>query len=195
MKFGKHMSRIGKTPIEIPLGVTIIKDGSELVVKGPKGELRSPLPDGIDMTIDGSVCAIICTRTDTKHLALHGFTRATLFNLIKGVTVGWTRTLELAGVGFRASITNMNLVLTVGFSHEITIVPPAGITFAVTEGKIVVSGIDKQLVGQVAANIRNVKKPEPYKGKGIKYLGEHIRKKAGKSAKAIGGAASTGAAK
>jgi len=187
------MSRIGKTPIEIPQGVTIIKDGSVLVVKGPKGELRGPLPEGITMKIDGSVCTISCTKTDTKHLALHGFTRATLFNMVKGVTVGWTRTLELAGVGFRATVTNMNLVLTVGFSHEVTIVPPTGIAFTIVEGKIIVSGIDKQLVGQVAANIRNVKKPEPYKGKGIKYLGEHIRKKAGKSAKAIGGAGAVGA--
>lgn len=186
------MSRIGKTPIEIPQGVTITKDGSELVVKGPKGELRSPLLDGIDMAIVGSVCTISCSKTDTKYLALHGFTRATLLNLVKGVTVGWTKTLELSGVGFRATVANMNLVLTVGFSHEVTIAPPTGITFTVAEGKIIVSGIDKQLVGQVAANIRNVKKPEPYKGKGIKYLGEHIRKKAGKSAKAIGGAASTG---
>ena len=189
------MSRIGKTPIEIPQGVTIIKDGSELVVKGPKGELRGPLPEGIDMTIAGSVCTISCMKTDTKHLALHGFTRATLFNMVKGVTVGWTRTLELAGVGFRATVTNMNVVLTVGFSHEVTIAPPPGIAFAIVEGKIIVSGIDKQLVGQVAANIRNVKKPEPYKGKGIKYQGEHIRKKAGKSAKAIGGAGSAAAAK
>jgi len=187
------MSRIGKTPIEVPPGVTIIKDGSELVVKGPKGELRGPLPEGIDMKIDGSVCTISCTKTDTKHLALHGFTRATLFNLVKGVTTGWTRTLELAGVGFRAAVTNGNLVLTVGFSHEVIVTPPPGIAFAVVEGKIIVSGIDKQLVGQVAANIRNVKKPEPYKGKGIKYLGEHIRKKEGKSAKAIGGSGAGGA--
>ncbi len=182
------MSRIGKTPIEIPQGVTITKDGSMLVVKGPKGELRGPLPDGVDMTITGSVCTISCTKTDTKHLALHGFTRAMLFNLVKGVTVGWIKTLELVGVGFRAAVTNMNLVLTVGFSHEVTVAPPPGIAFAVADGKIIVTGIDKQLVGQVAANIRKVKKPEPYKGKGIKYLGEHIRKKAGKSAKAIGGA-------
>jgi len=190
------MSRIGKTPIEIPQGVTITKDGSVLVVKGPKGELRGYLPEGVNMTTQGTVCTISCTKTDTKHLAIHGFTRAMLFNLVKGVTVGWTRTLELSGVGFRAAVTNMNLVLTVGFSHEITITPPPGIAFVVQEGKIIVSGIDKQLVGQVAANIRNVKKPEPYKGKGIKYQGEHIRKKAGKSAKAIGGAvAGAGAAK
>lgn len=189
------MSRIGKTPIEIPLGTTITKDGSVLVVKGPKGELRGPLPEGVDIAIAGSVCTVTSKKTDTKHLALHGFTRAMLFNLVKGVTVGWTRTLELSGVGFRATVANMNLVLTVGFSHEVKISPPPGITFAIVEGKIIVSGIDKQLVGQVAANIRNVKKPEPYKGKGIKYQGEHIRKKAGKSAKAIGGAASTGAAK
>jgi len=187
------MSRIGKTPIEIPQGVTITKDGSTLVVKGPKGELRGPLPEGIDITISGTVCMIVCNKMDTKHIALHGFTRATLSNMVKGVTVGWTRTLELAGVGFRATVSNMNLVLTVGFSHEVTITPPPGISFAVVDGKIVVSGNDKQVVGQVAANIRNVKKPEPYKGKGIKYQGEHIRKKAGKSAKAIGGAGAGGA--
>lgn len=188
------MSRIGKTPIDVPQGVTILQDGRELVVKGPKGELRGPLPSGVEMTIEGSVCTILCKKTDTKHLALHGFTRAMVSNLVKGVTIGWTRTLELVGVGFRAAVTNGNLVLTVGFSHEVTITPPPGITFAVSEGKIVVSGIDKQRVGQVAANIRNVKKPEPYKGKGIKYLGEHIRKKAGKSAKAIGGAGAGSAA-
>jgi large subunit ribosomal protein L6 len=187
------MSRIGKTPIEMPQGVTITKDGSSLLVKGPKGELRGPIPEGIEMAINGTVCTIINTKTDKKHIALHGFTRATLANMVKGVTIGWTKTLELAGVGFRATVINMNLVLTVGFSHEVTIVPPPGISFAVTEGKIVVSGNDKQVVGQVAANIRNVKKPEPYKGKGIKYQGEHIRKKAGKSAKAIGGSGAGGA--
>lgn len=189
------MSRIGKTPIELPEGVTITKDGGELVVKGPKGELRCHLPGGVDMTIDGSVCIISCTKTDTKHSALHGLVRALLSNMVKGVTVGWTRTLELSGVGFRAAVTNTNIVLTVGFSHDVIVKPPSGITFSIQEGKIIVSGIDKQLVGQVAANIRNVKKPEPYKGKGIKYQGEHIRKKAGKSAKAIGGVGVATAAK
>ncbi len=189
------MSRIGKTPIELPQGVTVTKDGSVFVVKGPKGELRGPVPEGIDVIVKETVCTISCAKTDTKHRALHGLIRAMLFNMVKGVTDGWTKTLELSGVGFRAAVTNTNVVLNVGFSHEITITPPPGISFSVQEGKIIVSGIDKQLVGQVAANIRNVKKPEPYKGKGIKYQGEYIRKKAGKSAKAIGGAGVATAAK
>lgn len=182
------MSRIGKAPIEIPQGVTIAITGDHIVVKGPKGELTYDLPGGVDVKVEGQTCTITCIKTDTKHLALHGLVRAILYNLAQGVSTGWTRTLELSGVGFRAAITNGNLVLTVGFSHEVTIKPPTGITFTISEGKIIVSGIDKQLVGQVAANIRNVKKPEPYKGKGIKYQGEYIRKKAGKSAKAVGGA-------
>ena len=119
---------------------------------------------------------------------MHGFLRAQIANQIKGVSEGWTKALELVGVGYRAAVSGNNLVLTVGFSHPVTIEPSAGISFEVQEGKIVVSGNDKQAVGQVAATVRGVKEPEPYKGKGIKYQGEYIRKKAGKSAKAVGGA-------
>jgi large subunit ribosomal protein L6 len=121
--------------------------------------------------------------------ALFGFVRAYIANIVQGITVGWTKSLELSGVGYRAAVTGSDLVLTVGYSHPVKISPPAGITFAVVEGKIVVSGTDKQVVGQMASKIRDVKKPEPYKGKGIKYVGEQIRKKAGKTAKAVGGTA------
>lgn len=189
------MSRIGKTPIEVPKDATLTVDGKDVVVKGPKGTMTMTLPDYVTVAVDGAHVVIACKKTDTKHTALHGFVRAELANMVKGVTVGFTKTLELAGVGYRAAVSGSNLVLTVGFSHAVTIIPPPGITLAVVEGKIVVSGINKQLVGQIAANIREVRKPEPYKGKGIKYVGEHIRKKAGKSAKAIGGTGTGAAAK
>lgn len=182
------MSRIGKTPINVPQEVTVTKEGNIVVVKGPKGELRLTLPPKIDLKAKGEQLEITSAGQDKRSSALHGFVRAQLANYIKGVTSGWSKVLELSGVGFRAAITGANLVLTVGFSHPVTIAPPPGITLSVVEGRIVISGIDKQLVGQVAAGIREIKKPEPYKGKGIKYQGEHIRKKAGKSAKAVGGA-------
>ncbi len=139
------------------------------------------------MTRDGETIKIGRRHNDKPSKSLHGYLRATLANAITGVTKGWTRTLELSGVGYRASVSGVNLVLTIGFSHPVTIEPPSGISFTVNESKIIVSGIDRQAVGQMAASIREKKKPEPYKGKGIKYEGEHIRKKAGK-AKAVSGA-------
>lgn len=182
------MSRIGKTPITVPSDVTVTAAGSRVIVKGPKGELVLTLPAQVGLKNIGGCLEIVNQSQDRRSRALHGFVRAQLANHIKGVTVGWTKTLEMAGVGYRASLSGSDLVLTVGFSHPVKIVPPPGITFALNEGKIVVAGVDKQMVGQIAAEIRSVKKPEPYKGKGIRYQGEHIRKKAGKSAKAIGGA-------
>ncbi len=182
------MSRIGKSPIETKKEATITVEGKNVTVKGPKGQLFLTLPENITVVTGEKEITIECVKQDTKYNALHGFVRAELANMLVGVTTGWTKTLELAGVGYRATMSGNNLVLSVGFSHQVTIVPPEGITLAVVEGKIVVSGINKQIVGQIAANIREVRKPEPYKGKGIKYVGEHIRKKAGKSAKAIGGA-------
>lgn len=181
------MSRIGNTPIAVPKDVLITRDGARLLVKGPKGELTMTIPMGVEVSVEGEVATVSRKHNDKPTRAAHGAVRATLSNMVEGVTKGWTRVLELSGVGYRANISGANLVLSVGFSHQVTITPPAGITFAATEGKITVSGIDKQQVGQVASNIRAVKKPEPYKGKGIKYEGEHIRKKAGK-AKAVGGA-------
>lgn len=185
------MSRIGKMPVPIE-GATVSLDGKLIAVKGPKGELALPIPGGLSVTMEGN--HVVVSRKGEER-ALHGLFRAQLHNAVVGVTKLWTKELELSGVGFRAAMNGTNLVLTVGFSHPVPIAPPAGITIAVVEGKIVVSGIDKQLVGEVAAGIRAVKKPEPYKGKGIKYVGERIRRKAGKSAKAVGGAPGGGGAK
>lgn len=184
-----HMSRIGDTPITVPEGVTVDIQGRRVMVKGPKGELSWIVPSGISMRQDGDVITVVKEKEkkeNKKLRALHGMVRAVIANDIVGVTKGWSKTLELSGVGYRASLSGNNLTLTVGFSHPIVIIPPSGITFAVTEGKIMINGADKHIVGQLAATIRAHKKPEPYKGKGIKYEGEHIRKKAGKAAKAVG---------
>ncbi|MCX6791540.1 MAG: 50S ribosomal protein L6 [Candidatus Gottesmanbacteria bacterium] len=182
------MSRIGNTIIIVPKEATVGVEGAFVDVKGPKGELRMNVPARIRVQIADGKIEVKRTGDDKPTRALHGYVRANLDNLITGVTKGWTKTLELSGVGYRAAVSGENLTLNLGFSHPVTIEPPKGIQFSVNEGKIVVSGSDKQLVGQVAAKIREIKKPEPYKGKGIKYQGEHIRKKAGKAAKAIGGA-------
>lgn len=182
------MSRIGNAIIIVPKEATVAIAGGEVVVKGPKGELKMKVPSGITVT-DKEGKVIVTRKGDEKAMrALHGYVRAEIMNSVTGVTKGWTRTLELSGVGYRASLTGTDLTLNLGFSHPVVVKPPAGIQFTAAEGKIVVLGADKQLVGQVAAKIRELKKPEPYKGKGIKYQGEHIRKKAGKAAKAVGGA-------
>lgn len=161
------------------------------MVKGRKGELTVLLPPAIKAVQEGDT--LIVKKQSKGNDALHGLARATLANAVAGVTTGWTKTLELVGVGYRAALSGNDLQLTVGYSHPVVIVAHEGITFAVVEGKVVVSGVNRHLVGQVAANVRAVKPPEPYKGKGIRYLGEHIRKKAGKAAKAVGG--SVGGAK
>ncbi|OGG11859.1 50S ribosomal protein L6 [Candidatus Gottesmanbacteria bacterium RBG_13_45_10] len=182
------MSRIGNAPVVVPKEVTISVDDGGVGVKGPKGEQRVMIPSGITVKAEGTNLVISRAHDDKPSRALHGFIRAELANATEGVLKGWTKTLELSGVGYRAAMSGANLVLTIGFSHPVTVVPPEGITFTVNEGKIVISGINKQIVGQSAAKIRSIKKPEPYKGKGIKYEGEYIRKKAGKSAKTVGGA-------
>ncbi len=181
------MSRIGLTPITLPTTVTLTITPGNVTVKGPKGELSLVTPMGIKVVVDGQTVTIEQARTGRPAQALHGAIRAILANNIVGVSTGWTKTLELVGVGYRATMTGTNLTLSVGFSHQVTMVPAPGITYSVVDGKVVVSGIDKQLIGQMAADIRKIRPPEPYKGKGIKYQGEHIRKKAGKSAKAVGG--------
>lgn len=185
VRFGNTMSRIGNAPITIPKEATVVVEKGTVVVGGPKGELRLAAPAGITIVPSADTVEVVRKKADA---AIHGFARAQLANALTGVTKGWTKTLELSGVGYRATMAGPNLTLTVGFSHPVTVTPAPGITFTVAEGKITVAGIDKQLVGQTAAVIRDIKKPEPYKGKGIKYEGEHIRKKAGKAAKAIGGA-------
>ena len=182
------MSRIGKQPIVIGSGATVAMQASRLLAKGPHGELGVSIPDVLSVTVDGPAIFVSRRNEERQTRALHGLIRSEIANAIAGVTKGWKMTLELSGVGYRAAVNGQALVLTIGFSHPVTVEPPEGITFAVTEGKVVITGADKRVVGQTAASIRAIKKPEPYKGKGIKYEGEHIRKKAGKSAKAVGGA-------
>lgn len=184
------MSRIGKMPIIIPDEVTVKINGSIFTANGPKGEITQIIPKGGVVEIKEK--EIICTSKDN---AVWGLTRSLIANAVTGSKTGWTKTLEMAGVGFRAGVEGVDLVLNVGFSHPVRIKPPAGIVFKVTENKIEISGPDKQLVGEIAAQIRRVKPPEPYKGKGIKYAGEKIRRKLGKAAKAIGAAAGAGGAK
>jgi large subunit ribosomal protein L6 len=178
------MSRIGRLPIEIPAGVDVKVDGSAVSVKGPKGELALTVASPIEVSVDGG--QVLVTRPDDERASrsLHGLTRTLIANQIVGVTAGYTKGLEIVGTGYRVAAKGSSLEFALGFSHLITVEPPAGITFTV-EGntKVTVSGIDKQAVGEVAANIRKLRKPEPYKGKGVRYAGEVVRRKAGKSGK------------
>lgn len=183
------MSRVGNSPINIPSGVTIEKTGQNINVVGPKGTLGLGVHSVINVEIEGDKILVKRKNDTQKVRALHGLTRNLIANMITGVTNLWTKDLELVGVGFRAQVNGNKLILNVGYSHLVEIIAPENITFEVADNtKIKVSGIDKQLVGQVAANIKKVRKPDVYKGKGIRYQGEYIRKKAGKSAK-VGGAA------
>lgn len=180
------MSRIGRLPIPIPKGVTVqVGAGNEVKVRGPKGELTRTFPP--EMTIRLQDSHIVVTRpSDERRLkALHGLTRALLANMVQGVVTGYRRELQVEGVGYRAELQGKNLVLNVGYSHSVTIEPPAGISFDVDKaGRIIgVSGMDKELVGEMAARIRRVRPPEPYMGKGIRYVGERVRMKAGKAGK------------
>jgi len=190
------MSRIGAKPIKIPEGVTVNKDGNAVTITGPKGTLTSSFRPEIAINIDGNTIFVERRSETPKAKSLHGLTRTLVENMVFGVTKGWNKGLELIGVGYRAVVEGGTLVLNVGFSHQIKFPAPAGITFTVTENtKIDVSGIDKQLVGETAAQIRRIRPPEPYKGKGIRYIGEVVRRKAGKAAKAVGAAGATGGAK
>ncbi len=179
------MSRIGKLPIPIAKNVQVDVDGSTVKVKGPKGELARTFPAGISFTTGEGSISVLRPNDEKKSRALHGLSRSLLANMMTGVADGYTKTLELQGVGYRATQAGEKVTLAVGYSHPVEVVPPAGIQLEV-EGttKVHVRGIDKELVGQVAANIRKVRKPEPYKGKGIRYLGEYVRRKAGKAGKA-----------
>jgi large subunit ribosomal protein L6 len=178
------MSRIGKLPIPLPAGVTVAVDGQQVSVKGPKGELALTVSEPIKITLEDN--NVIVTRPDdeAKSKSLHGLTRTLIANNVHGVSTGFIKTLEIVGTGYRAASKGSNLELALGFSHPVVVEPPQGITLTV-EGntKIIVSGIDKQAVGEVAANIRKIRKPEPYKGKGVRYEGEKVRRKAGKSGK------------
>lgn len=177
------MSRIGRMPIAVPQGVTVkIDENNVVTVKGPKGELTRALHKDIIIEQEGSVINVKRPSDEKQHRSLHGLTRTLLSNMVEGVTKGFSRTLEIAGVGYRAAKSGTKLNLTLGFSHPVEVNPPQGITIDVpAPTKIIVSGMDKEAVGALAAQIRGYREPEPYKGKGIKYEGEKILRKVGKA--------------
>ena len=177
------MSRIGRLPVELPAGVTAsVEAGNVLKVKGPKGELAQAFSGDMEIKVEGNVITVSRPSDDKQHRALHGLTRALIANMVKGVNEEYVKELEIVGVGYRAQLSGKKLVLGVGFTHNVEIEAPEGIRFEVpAQTSIIVRGIDKQKVGQVAANIRAVKPPELYKGKGIRYKDEHVRRKEGKT--------------
>ncbi len=178
------MSRIGKMPIDIPAGVDVTIDGSTVTVKGPKGELTRTVHKNITVEKDGAVITVTRPNDENLNKSLHGLTRTLIANMVEGVSKGYTKELEVNGVGYRAQKNGSELVLTVGFSHPVTFKETDDIKIEVPgPNKIIISGSDKQKVGQFAAEIREVRPPEPYKGKGIKYVDEYIRRKEGKAAK------------
>ncbi len=181
------MSRIGRKPVPILEGVKVEKSDGLLKVKGPKGEMSARVPPDISVEIKGNEVLVTCPVRDKEHRALHGLWRALINNMIFGVSNGYQKRLEIVGVGYRAEMKGSKLQLQLGYSHPIVFAPPDGVKVeAPTATNILVSGIDRQLVGQVAAKIRSFRPPEPYKGKGIKYEDEYIRRKAGKAAAAAG---------
>lgn len=181
------MSRIGQAPIPIADGVSISIVGDAVTVNGPRGELQRQVPKGITVEQVDAELRVSRNSEENEVRALHGLVRSLLFNMVQGVTQGYEKALEIQGVGYRAQKKGNDLELAVGFSHPVTKTAPKGIEFDVpVPTRIVVKGIDKELVGQTAAEIRAIRKPEPYKGKGIRYEGEHVRRKAGKAAKAVG---------
>ena len=179
------MSRIGKLPVSIPGGVTItVGDENEVTVKGPKGTLTQKFSPEMKVEIEDGAVHVKRPSDDKEHRALHGLTRALLHNMVVGTTEGFAKNLEIVGVGYRAQLNGTKLVLNVGYSHPVEFDPPEGISFECpAPTKIIVKGIDKQKVGQIAADIRAVRSPEPYKGKGIRYENEHVRRKEGKTGK------------
>ena len=178
------MSRIGKKPITIPAGVDVKINGSEVTVKGPKGELKNTFNSDIKIAVEGTEIIVSRPTDEKEHRALHGLTRTLIANMVEGVTNGYKKELEVNGVGYRVQKQGKDLVMNLGYSHQVIMPEIAGITIEVpAPNKIIVSGADKQQVGQFAAEIREKRPPEPYKGKGIKYVDEYIRRKEGKAAK------------
>jgi large subunit ribosomal protein L6 len=179
------MSRIGKSPIPVPSGVDVTLDGRVVRVKGPQGSLEREIPGEITVRQEDSTLLVERPNDERQNRALHGLTRSLVNNMVVGVTAGFTKELEIVGVGYRAAATSpTRLDLALGFSHPVAVDAPAGISFECpVPTRIIVKGIDKELVGQVAANIRKIRKPEPYKGKGVRYAGEVVQRKAGKAAK------------
>lgn len=186
------MSRIGKRPITLPKGVEITVNLGSVTVKGPKGTLTKPIHPDIALNIQDGVLNVERPSESQQHRSLHGLSRTIIANMVEGVTNGYAKTLDVHGVGFRTAVNGKNLSLSVGFSHGVELAPPPGIEYeagieaATRIPYVIVKGIDKELVGQNAAQIRMIRKPEPYKGKGIRYRGEQVRRKAGKSGKAGG---------
>jgi large subunit ribosomal protein L6 len=178
------MSRIGKAPITVPSGVDVTVEGRNVTVKGPKGTLSHEVDEPITVSLDDGVLSVARPDDERESRALHGLSRSLLNNLVQGVSQGYERKLEIHGVGYRVQLRGSDLEFALGFSHPVKITPPEGITFAVeSPTRFSVQGIDKQLVGQVAANIRWLRRPDPYKGKGVRYAGEQIRRKVGKTGK------------
>ena len=178
------MSRIGRLPIDIPSGVDVSVDDREVTVKGPKGSLALTVAQPITVAIEEGRVLVSRPDDERESRSLHGLTRTLIANNIIGVTQGYTKGLEVVGTGYRVQARGSNIEFALGFSHPVTVEPPAGITFTVEgNNRLTVSGIDKQAVGETAANIRKIRKPEPYKGKGVRYAGENVRRKAGKSGK------------
>jgi large subunit ribosomal protein L6 len=178
------VSRIGKAPVTVPAGVTVTVEGAVVTVKGPKGTLSREISKDMTVTVENGALRVSRPSDERNHKALHGLTRSLINNMVEGVTKGYTKQLELVGTGYRAAKTGTKLTLTVGYSHPVEIDPPAGIDFTVpAPNQVIVGGIDKEVVGQVAANVRSVRPPEPYLGKGIKYTGERIVRKEGTTGK------------
>ncbi|GAA3758952.1 large subunit ribosomal protein L6 [Spinactinospora alkalitolerans] len=178
------MSRIGRLPISVPKGVEVSIDGQDVKVTGPKGELSHTVAEPITIAQEDGQIKVARPDDKPENRSLHGLTRALIANLIEGVSNGYSKTLEIHGVGYRVQARGSNLEFSLGYSHPVVVEPPEGISFRVEKPtQLVVEGIDKQLVGQVAANIRGLRKPDPYKAKGVRYQGEYIRRKAGKAGK------------
>lgn len=178
------MSRIGKNPISVPSGVEVKVDGQDVAVKGPKGELSVTIAEPITVSLEDGVITVARPDEERESRSLHGLSRTLINNMIVGVTDGYSKALEIVGTGYRVLAKGSNLEFALGYSHPIVVEPPEGISFSVDgQTKVAVHGIDKQLVGETAANIRKLRKPEPYKGKGVRYAGEVVRRKAGKAGK------------
>jgi len=178
------MSRIGKAPIPVPDKVTVSLNGLAVTVKGPKGELSRTLPDGVSISQEGNTLQVNPVNDSRRSRERHGLSRTLVANMVEGVSQGFTRKLEIVGVGYRAAVQGKKLVVSAGYSHPVEMVPPEGVTFTVENNtSVFVSGADKELVGNEAAKVRAIRPPEPYKGKGIKYEGEKILRKAGKTGK------------
>ena len=178
------MSRIGRKPITVPAGVEVTLDGNTVSVKGPKGTLSGTFDKNMTIAMDEGAIVVTRPNDEKENRSLHGLTRTLIANMVEGVSNGYSKTLDIVGIGYRASMQGKDVVLSVGYSHTVTIAAPEGITIACpSPNQVVVSGADKQMVGQIAAEIRGVRPPEPYKGKGIRYSDEHVRRKEGKAGK------------